>query len=263
MITVTIVQAQVFAKQKETADGESRCRQLQLEVERDEREQDRVRMRIAEQPMQLKEVQAVRQDVRMVIKVRQNKAALAEDAELQAEAAREEYVEAVSDLERRLLSVNDRLARAKLHPACAEAANGVDYEVKLTSQIDTNVTLSVGMKVRCPGCRCGNTRILGLGALHRCEELLQDLVQPAIEQRMQDLLGKTKRHAQHLSFQHVRLKRAQEELKDEEQRISDTQGLIEDVEQKHHGLSAACRIKTTEMVQRAKHLEVRSEAQVS
>lgn len=141
------VQAQVSAKQKETADNEARCQQLQLDVERDEREQDRVKMRIAAQPMQLKEVQAMRQDVRMVIKVRQNKAALAEDAEQQSEAAREEYVEAVSELERNLLNVNGLLARAKLHPACAEAANGVDYEVKLTSQMDTDVTLSVGMPV--------------------------------------------------------------------------------------------------------------------
>eukprot|EP00892_Ulva_mutabilis_P000232 jgi/Ulvmu1/10209/UM060_0009.1 len=143
-----MLQASLSAKQKETADSEARCRQLQLEVERDEREQDRVRMRIAEQPMQLKEVEAVRQDVRMVVKARVNKAALAKDAEQQAQAAREEYVEAVSDLERRLLTVNGLLGRAKLHPACADAANGVDYEVKLTSHIDTNVTLSVGMKVR-------------------------------------------------------------------------------------------------------------------
>lgn len=143
------MQAQLSASQKKCADSEAHCRQLQIEIERDEREQDCVRSRIEAQPMQLKELQAVRQDVRMATKVQLNKAALLQDAKKQLEAAREEYVEAVSDLERVLLRCNGLLARAKLHPACAEAAHGVDYEVKLTSSIDSCVTLSVGLTV-CP-----------------------------------------------------------------------------------------------------------------
>lgn len=143
------MQAQLSASQKKCADSEAHCRQLQIEIERDEREQDCVRSRIEAQPMQLKELQAVRQDVRMATKVRLNKAALLEDAKKQLEAAREEYVEVVSDLERMFLKCNGQLARAKLHPACAEAANGVDYEVKVTSNVDSYLTLSVDLKV-CP-----------------------------------------------------------------------------------------------------------------
>lgn len=145
-----MVQAQLSASQKECAESEARCRQLQIEIERDEREQDCVRSRIDAQPMQLKELESVRQDIRMATKARLNKANLLKDAKEQLEIGREEYVEVVGDLERLLLKFNGLLARTKLIPACAEAANGLDYEVKLTSSIDTHVTLSVDLKVCLP-----------------------------------------------------------------------------------------------------------------
>lgn len=82
--------------------------------------------------------------------------------------------------------------------------------------------------------------------------LLQSLVQPAIQQRLQDLQGASKRHESHARFQQGHLKRAQETLETEEQSISDWQRVCQEEERKHRTATIASQSKITKMVEHAR-----------
>lgn len=77
---------------------------------------------------------------------------------------------------------------------------------------------------------------------------LQNVVQPAIQQRMQDLQGHAKRHENYLRFRQSHLKIAQDGLRAKEQRINEQQRFGQSEVQKLEAAITASQKQNAEML---------------